>query len=267
MRTPLALLLGSLLVGCTVGDPGTGGDDDGGAVCGDGVKEGTEACDDGNTAGGDGCSAVCSVEQGANPRVTASLDKQIVATELGKVETLEVTFTSVEGFEGTVNLTPSVDYGTATGAWVLTPSNPSVDLTAGGTAKITVQVAVPSDSAALTGTVKLDATSSAESVNLTSAFTVANQYTLVIPAGVGAAIPHAGVGPNSLRLRSGAKLIFHNQDTIVHRIHASGGIPHEGIDGGQPGGKYEVTPSGNSTWYCHTHNEDNAKTYNISIVQ
>ncbi len=268
MRTPLALVVGSLLVGCTVGDPGTGGDDDGGAVCGDGVKEGTETCDDGNTSGGDGCSATCSEEgSGGTPGVTASIDKQSVTTELGKVETVAVTFTSVDGFAGRVSLASAVQYGTTPGAWVLAQSKPAVDLAAGGSDTITLQVTIPTDSAALAGTLKLDATGSPEPINLQSAFTVANQYTVVIPAGVGTAIPHANVGPNLLRLRSGAKVIFHNLDTIAHRIHGDGGIPHEGTAGGQPGEKYEVTPTANATWYCHTHNEANAKTYSVSLVQ
>ncbi len=33
-------------------------------VCGNGSKEGTEACDDGNTANSDGCSSVCAIESG-----------------------------------------------------------------------------------------------------------------------------------------------------------------------------------------------------------
>ncbi|WP_428263611.1 MYXO-CTERM sorting domain-containing protein [Haliangium sp.] len=37
-------------------------DDDGAAVCGDGVAEGSEGCDDGNNDDGDGCSAACAVE-------------------------------------------------------------------------------------------------------------------------------------------------------------------------------------------------------------
>jgi uncharacterized repeat protein (TIGR01451 family) len=35
-------------------------------VCGNGNREGTEACDDGNTTSGDGCSATCTVETGFN---------------------------------------------------------------------------------------------------------------------------------------------------------------------------------------------------------
>jgi len=41
---------------------GCGGKSSTGAVCGDGVVEGSEACDDGNTINGDGCSSVCTVE-------------------------------------------------------------------------------------------------------------------------------------------------------------------------------------------------------------
>jgi cysteine-rich repeat protein len=48
-------------------DDGDDHDDcDGGTtepVCGNGVKEGTEACDDGNVTAGDGCSATCTVEE------------------------------------------------------------------------------------------------------------------------------------------------------------------------------------------------------------
>jgi cysteine-rich repeat protein len=43
-------------------DTDEGGGSCGVAVCGDGKKEGAEACDDGNTANGDGCSSTCTVE-------------------------------------------------------------------------------------------------------------------------------------------------------------------------------------------------------------
>ncbi|MBI5421997.1 DUF4215 domain-containing protein [Candidatus Peregrinibacteria bacterium] len=42
--------------------PGPGGGD--AAVCGDGVKAGSEACDDGNKLAGDGCSSSCSIVAG-----------------------------------------------------------------------------------------------------------------------------------------------------------------------------------------------------------
>jgi cysteine-rich repeat protein len=39
-----------------------GGSINTGPVCGDGLREGAEACDDGNIVGGDGCSATCAIE-------------------------------------------------------------------------------------------------------------------------------------------------------------------------------------------------------------
>ncbi len=45
-------------VGCPLDPTGNGG----GAVCGNGVREGNEECDDGNTVGGDGCSPTCKIE-------------------------------------------------------------------------------------------------------------------------------------------------------------------------------------------------------------
>jgi cysteine-rich repeat protein len=98
MRTPLVLLFGSLIVGCTVGDPGTGGDDDdtGGPSCGDGVKDSNEACDDGNKTSGDGCSASCQVE--AQPKLTVAVDKPTLSTQLFTTNMVTVTLQSSGGF-------------------------------------------------------------------------------------------------------------------------------------------------------------------------
>src|SRR5262245_46356428 len=107
LRTSLAVLLGSLLVGCMVGDPVTGGgDDDGGAVCGDSTKEGSEACDDGNTTNGDGCSSTCTIE--AVPALAMSVDKPTISTELKTTSMVTVTLTGSGGFSGPVTLAASV---------------------------------------------------------------------------------------------------------------------------------------------------------------
>jgi cysteine-rich repeat protein len=67
----LALLVVMASCGTTGGQRLDGAVPDGGAdagdvvaVCGDGVREGAEACDDGDTADGDGCSHACTVERG-----------------------------------------------------------------------------------------------------------------------------------------------------------------------------------------------------------
>lgn len=51
-----------------------------GAICGNGLKEGTEACDDHDTDNGDGCSSTCTVEPGwtcttASPSVCADINE------------------------------------------------------------------------------------------------------------------------------------------------------------------------------------------------
>lgn len=262
----LAALFGLSLVACTGvidgGGPGGGGDDIGGESCGDGVTQSGEGCDDGNNLSGDGCSSSCTTEQALMPRVMATVDKVTINTELGMTEKLEVTFTSVDGFTGPVNLAATVDYGAgADGAWMVTASKPSVDLVDGGTDSIALDVVIPSDTAALAGTVTLAATSAVDPVSLSSTVNVANQYTVVIPPGTGAAIPHAYTGARVIRLRAGATIQWKNEDTVNHRIHGNGAIPHEepAPAGGAPGSTYQVTvlEAGSGTWYCHEHNEDN----------
>jgi cysteine-rich repeat protein len=49
---------------CNTETPNVCTQDGGGSVCGNGTKEGTEACDDGDTDSGDGCSNLCDVENG-----------------------------------------------------------------------------------------------------------------------------------------------------------------------------------------------------------
>jgi cysteine-rich repeat protein len=57
-------------------------------LCGDGVKEGTEACDDADRQSGDGCSATCTVESGftctgSTPSVCTgcNMDSQCTSTQ------------------------------------------------------------------------------------------------------------------------------------------------------------------------------------------
>jgi cysteine-rich repeat protein len=130
----------SLVLGLVLGFGGCG--DDGGAkpdasvsidapadsaldahviVCGDGVKEGSEACDDHNTASGDGCSATCTVE--------------VIATSL----TLDVTTLSVADglthqFVATLHMSDSsTQIVTSTATWMSSNTNVAT-VTSGGLA-------------------------------------------------------------------------------------------------------------------------------------
>ncbi|HEY5928183.1 MAG TPA: hypothetical protein VIV11_41130 [Kofleriaceae bacterium] len=239
-----ALALALLLPACMVTGEieGVGGDDEGGGGGGGG-------------GGGDG-SGSGSGSNTNTPRITASIDKATVSTELGKTETVAVTINSVNAFTGAVTLTPSVmDGTTALTGWTITATPPSVDLTADSSQTVMLSVKVPTDTAALAPTLNIDLASSAPAVSVTSALTVANQVTVSFTAGMGAGAPHQGLpSPNTpLRIRAGAKIVFQNSDTIQHVIHADGGINHQNTGQGQPGTAYTVTPDDSATWYCHSH--------------
>jgi hypothetical protein len=248
MRSTLALgFVALLLPACLVGTgdiTGTGGDDTGGGG--------------GGGAGGGGGEG--SGEGGGNntptPRVTGSVDKTTVSTELGKTEMLTLTITSEDGFSGPVEINPSVVADlTPVTDWTLTATPPSVTLAAGESQTVQLAVKIPTNTASLTPTLNIDLGSSAEAFAMTSAFTVANQYTIEIAAGTGTGAHSSLPNPNApIKLRTGAKLVFHNGDTVQHVIHSDGmGFPHENTGAGQAGTDYIVTPRQSGTWYCHNH--------------
>ena len=191
------------------------------------------------------------------PMLAATIDKPTVTTALGESATLIVNLTGSGGFSGPVTLTPTVvdAGGAAVTGWTFTMTPPSVTLAANGTASVTISVDIPTDTASLATTVKVGISAASVSAQtLTSAFTVANTYTIQIKAGTGTG-NHSGTFPQLVKLKTGAQLVFHNADTIIHRIHGDNGIPHEANDL-QPGADYKVTPSGDGSFYCHDHNDN-----------
>jgi cysteine-rich repeat protein len=269
MRTPLlAGLLAVLLPACTDGitDLGNGGDDTGaGATCGNGAVDSGEECDDGNTTAGDGCSASCGMES-ASPRVSGSVDKMTVTTELAKTETVTVTLRSLGGFAGDVALTATLVDTTDMPIANVTVTGPqSVTLAANGmqTAAYDIKVPMNATGAVLTGTLKVAGTSSAGDVSINSGVTINNIYTIDYPTGTGTATnTHVNIAttPN-LVVKRGAILRFHNSDTIDHIIHANSPYPHEDqnvMASGDPGRNYDiqtvgVAPGTAATIGCHSH--------------
>lgn len=247
MRTSiLAGLLALALPACLTGTgdisgtgPGGGGDDGSGS---------------GSDPGGGG-------PPPATPMVTATVDMPTVSTELGTTQILTYTLTSVNGFAGSVAVTPTVLDSTSTPVtdWTLTPAPASVTLAADGTATVALTVMIPTDNVALTPTLHLGLASTAAAVDVTSAFTVLNQVTIVIDAGTGTAAPHVGLpaANSQIKIHAGASIVFHNGDSIQHVIHGDGGIPHENTALGLAGTDYTVTPTDDGTWYCHDHESGN----------
>lgn len=182
MRTSIltAAILGLFAVGCAgelsgTGDD-TGGDDVQPGICGDGALNSGEACDDGNTTPGDGCSASCTNES-AVPRVQVSMDKTTLPTDLYVDNEINLTLTSMNGFAGDVTLAASVVDGTGTAitGWVSELSATTVTLAADGTGSAKLKVRVPGDTAALTGTVKIAASSSAAPQEASLSVTASNK--------------------------------------------------------------------------------------------
>lgn len=253
----VAVLLPACLVGTgDITDVGDESGDQSGGGDGDG------------TGGGDGNGGTGGTGGGTmnTPRVQASVDKTAVSSELGKTETLMVTVQSMNGFAGTVNINASVlDGTTALTGYTLTPSPASVTLEPGSSQQVELKVKIPTDAAALSPSLKVDL---GNGVTTTSAFTIAKQLTINIPAGTGTTSNHLMLpSPNApIRVRAGTKIVFHNADGTNHVIHGNGGIPHENTALGQPNTDYVVTPSGDATWYCHSH-EGSAVARPVLVVQ
>src|SRR5262245_33403522 len=146
---PIALgFVALLLPACLVGGGGITGIGDDQTVGDDGT---------GGGGGGDGSGSGSGSGNTTTPRITATVDKGTVNTELGKTETLQVMISGANGFSGAVSVTPSVMNGTTpvTG-WTMTATPASVTLDTDGTAMVSLAVKVPTDAAVLAPTIKID---------------------------------------------------------------------------------------------------------------
>lgn len=264
MRTPLlAGLLALLIPACTDGisDIGGAGDDTGGAaVCGNGSMEAGEACDDSNTNNGDGCSSSCQTENTAVPRVVIALDKTTLTSDLNVENTVTVTLTSMMGFTGDVTLAASaVDGSTALSDWAAGLNNTTVTLAADQTATATLTVRAMGDVGALTGNVKVTATSTAAEADASVAVTFNPVLRIAFTDENGAcgySIAHNTV-PNAWKIKAGRQIAIVNPSATlgmtVHTDNTIEGFPHES-GSTAPGAAYTrtVTAAGQtSSFYCH----------------
>jgi hypothetical protein len=256
MRTPLlATALGLSLAGClTIGDSGTtpnGGDDDMGSTMGS------------NTTGSN-----------STPGVDVTMDRATVSTELGKTEVVTLTFTSVNSFTGNVTVTPSLVDGagavlTTGGLTVAGPTSVSVAASAPASAMYTVTIPTDATATQMTADLKLEVASSAGTKSVTSAFTIAPNYSVTYAAGLAANVAMHPLTGLKFKLKKGAKIILHNADTMVHVTHGDNGFKHEDIPtGGQPNGIYTIDTStlavGTSGAVgCHSHNTPTYATVTI----
>jgi len=265
MRTPLLAVLGLALAACAGEITNTGGGDDtGGAVCGNGTVETGEQCDDGNMVAGDGCSATCQTEQVATPHVTLTVDKPTLTSDLGVDNTVVVTATSVMGYAGTITLAAAVMDSTNAPItdWTSTLDQTSLTLTDGGTATANLKLAAMGDAAMLGGTVTLTATGPATPATTTVGVTFNGVLHITFADNAGACqYPTA----RNWKLKAGRQIAVYNGSStlnlVVHTGNAISGFPHEGQTGSNasstpPGMAYLNTIAANAAgssdqFYCH----------------
>jgi hypothetical protein len=211
-----------------------------------------------------GIGSSCGGSTDAAPDFSVTADTA-AATTLGTQVTIHVHLAST-GVSGPVTLTLTG----ADSTWTVTPPALPVNLTANGQASADVMVTIPSDgNAAPTGTtLTVDAVTGTHDHTATSLVTVANQF--IIPIRLGATVggTHWGVpSADTIRLRIGTQVLFRDDDSSGHIIHANPaniGLAHQGTS--SPifqGGTYaqSVTLSGLDRVTCHSHPTDTLVLY------
>jgi cysteine-rich repeat protein len=258
MRIHILAALALVLPACAgdITSPGGGGDDDTGAVCGNGSLDTGETCDDGNAIAGDGCSATCQTEQVATPRVTLSVDKSTITSDLGVDNTIVVTATSEMGFAGTITLAATAKDSTsaAISDWTMALDQTTLTLAANGTATANLTLSALGDAAMLGGTVTVTATGAPTTATTDIGVTFNGVLDLTIGDNAGTcAYPTVQVW----KVKTGRQLAVYNGSTTKKFvIHTGGGItgfPHEGDAGTGPGEAYVKTLTGGTgdQIYCH----------------
>jgi hypothetical protein len=243
----------SALSGCVVGDasPVAEGDDDG-------------------TPQGPGPGPDPGSDPSPTPRVAVTADRTSISTELATSNTVTLTLKASGGFAGTATLTASaVDTaGAPITAWNITLDKPTIELASDATATAVATVKVPSAVNALSGMVKIDATTSLGTITTQATVTVAKQITYAMTLNGAKCIYPVAAGSQTA-ISQGTKVRWVNNDPanrITIHIGAVGGkaitgFDHEPDPGMAPaGGTFEQTAqstTGAVDWYCH--NRDNSQ--------
>ncbi|MBK7861728.1 MAG: hypothetical protein IPJ65_24555 [Archangiaceae bacterium] len=254
-------------------------------------RSGFGSCDCGGRAGGGGSSGVGGGSSaggsggasggtagGAAPtpalELELSVDREVIATELGKPETFTVTALASNGFSGRVDLlgalTGANDAGFA--GWSFTLSDAGLDVPLDGlvTAEATVTVGTDAVDLAANAEVRIAGRDGGTSTRLTAL----RQYTVDINTEENdAGLTGCVYGPPSrTKVRRGTLLRFRNVGAVPIVIHISSsttGCMHQptGGPGTMPGAAYECTPTnaGVLDYSCHTPGADRPNTYLIEV--
>jgi len=208
--------------------------------------------------------------QPPTPTLNVAVDRPTVATELGKTEMVTFTLTGMGGFGGDVQLNASLVDSANMPITAVTMTGPTTEsVPANGSTTAVYMVTIPMDATGvdITGTLKVDLTSSLGPQSASSAITLAAVYTVTYIDGTGVDPLNHAMKAGTITLKRGAILRMLNSDTTVpgHIIHADGNFAalHEDPRNNPPetvqpyGAHYDLNtnlvPAGTGTVGCHTH--------------
>ncbi len=214
------------------------------------------------------------------PKLDASLDQTSVATELGLTSTVNLVLTSSGGFTGPVNIMPTLVDGTGAAITAVNVSSAAqATITQDGVqmVPITIQVPISASGTKITGTLKVDVTSSLAPANLTAPVTVDNVFTVIYQDGTGTTIakhPYPSLLASSITVKRGAIVRWKQLDTtpnIQHITHGDGVWTHENVSTttGLYGDVFDeptvgIAPGGTGSMGCH---DSGSATYAKFTVQ
>jgi len=172
-------------------------------------------------------------DQNPTPRLDISVDRETVATELGKMEMVTFTLTGVNGFGEDVQLNATLTDAASMPVTAITMTGPaSTTLTVppngSATAAYMLNIPMNASGADIAATLSLCVTSTLGAQSKTSAINLAAVYSVHYTDGTGPTIANHPLRAMALTLKRGAILRIYNDDNSAqHVTHADGSWPHQ----------------------------------------
>jgi hypothetical protein len=204
------------------------------------------------------------------PRLDISVDKDTVATELGKTDMVTFTLTGAGGFGEDVQLNATLLDAASMPVTAITmtgPTTATVPVNGSVTATYMLTSAMNATGTDIASTLNLAVTSTLGPQSKSSTVNLAAVYSVVYTDGIGAVVANHPMRGMTITLKRGAILRIVNNDTTTlgHVTHADAPWPHQDprdqpAVAAPPGSHYDINtniaPAGSSASVgCHTHEQ------------
>jgi hypothetical protein len=170
-------------------------------------------------------------DQNPTPKLDVSVDKDTVATELGKMDMVTFTLTGSGGFGEDVQLAATLTDATSMPVTAITMTGPTtltVPQNGSATATYMLTSTMNASGADIAATLNLAVTSTLGPASKTSAINLAAVYSVHYTDGTGVTVANHPLRAMALTLKRGAILRIYNDDNSAqHVTHADGVWPHQ----------------------------------------